>query len=166
MKIVNYDVSDALADRIDKVESAYGLQHFILKTLRCLERKYYPYCFHQEEDGNNQLPTEPIWTFEHYDYSNVSILVHTIPIYLRNSNQRDRKAETSIIDFLGAYFNNRNGQSPYIELYMKEISDTAGADDQHYLWLFTSTLIHELAHAAMDIFNRSNSFKLKCSDMS
>jgi hypothetical protein len=54
---------------------------------------------------------------------------------------------------LGAYYSNRHGDTPYIELYLKGIDDATNGNDEHFKWLFVKVLIHELAHAALDIFN-------------
>lgn len=60
---------------------------------------------------------------------------------------------------MGAYYSNRKGDSPYIELFLSAIDNSINNDENHFKWLFTKVLIHELAHAALDIFNleRNNS---------
>ena len=85
-------------------------------------------------------------------YENVATLVHTIPIYLREKKP-ERKDEEGIIDLLGAYYPNSKGGSPYIELFLTPIDASSNGDDDQFRWLFTKVLIHELAHAALDIFN-------------
>jgi hypothetical protein len=77
-------------------------------------------------------------------------LLHTIPVYLREKNKRDDDC-----DLLGTYHPDKN--NPYIELYMQDIWDAAKANDLHFKWLLTKVLIHELAHAALDIHNLENS---------
>ena len=39
---------------------------------------------------------------------------------------------------------------------MQDIWDAAKANDLHYKWLLTKVLIHELAHAALDVYNLEN----------
>lgn len=70
-------------------------------------------------------------------------LLYNIPIRLKKENKE--------INELGAYFSNENGNSPYIELYVDKILESANGKD--FKWLFTKVLIHELAHAALDINN-------------
>ena len=89
---------------------------------------------------------------EYEGYENIATLAHTIPIYLRHSKP-EKKDDNSIIDLLGAYYSNRHGDTPYIELYLKGIDDATNGNDEHFKWLFVKVLIHELAHAALDIFN-------------
>ena len=76
-------------------------------------------------------------------------LLHTIPVYLRAENKSREEG-----DLLGAYYPDKN--NPYIELYMQDIWDAAKANDLHYKWLLTKVLIHELAHAALDVYNLEN----------
>lgn len=89
-------------------------------------------------------------------------MLHTNPIYLRNSRSATlNKEETSnkeegyvdIIDLLGAYFLNKTKDAPYIELYVDTILNEVNTKGGKFEWLFTKVLIHELAHAALDINN-------------
>ena len=74
------------------------------------------------------------------------------------------------IDLLGAYFPIRTGDGPYIELYLENIYETILKDidrdyptlhatlkrskePEYFKNLVTIVLLHELAHAALDIFN-------------
>lgn len=102
---------------------------------------------------NTPLPLSQIWKFEDERYENIAALIHTIPIYLRDSKPKEIRDENSILDPLGAYYSNRKGDSPYIELFLSAIDNSANNDENHFKWLFTKVLIHELAHAALDIFN-------------
>ncbi len=151
MKIVNIDAPEQLAEKV--INS--GIPEFVIEVVRPLEREYYNQfiCEVYPANKNTPLPLSPIWKFENYGYENIAAIIHTIPIYLRDSRPEEIRDENSIIDFLGAYYSNRRGDSPYIELYLTTIDSSAENDDNHFVWLFTKVLIHELAHAALDIFS-------------
>lgn len=160
MKIVNLDAPEHLAEKVVELE----IPNFIIEVVRHLERD----CDHLARNQiimgvhsshNTTLPLSPIWKFEEQGYENIANLVHTIPIYLRDSKPKEIRDENSIIDLLGAYYSNRKGDSPYVELYLTAIDSSAQNNEKQFKWLFTKVLIHELAHAALDIFNleRNNS---------
>ena len=155
MKIVNLDAPRHLAEKVAKLE----IPNFIIEVIRHLERDYYVHFVHHEiicgvhSSHNTTLPLSPIWKFRKPRYENIATLIHTIPIYLRDSKPEEIRDENSIIDLLGAYYSNRNGDSPYIELFLSAIDNSINNDENHFKWLFTKVLIHELAHAALDIFN-------------
>lgn len=161
MKIVNLDAPEHLAKKVVKLE----IPNFIIEVVRHLERGCDVHLArHQIIRGvhsshNTTLPLLPIWKFEDTRYENIATLIHTIPIYLRDSKPKEIRDENSIIDLLGAYYSNRKGDSPYIELFLSAIDNSINNDENHFKWLFTKVLIHELAHAALDIFNleRNNS---------
>ena len=165
MKIVNMDAPRHLAKKIVELE----IPNFIIEIVQHLEkdyfRDYYVHFVHHEiicgvhSSHNTTLPLSPIWKFKEPEYENIATLIHTIPIYLRDSKPEEIRDENSIIDLLGAYYSNRNGDSPYIELFLSAIDNSINNDENHFKWLFTKVLIHELAHAALDIFNleRNNS---------
>ena len=165
MKIVNLDAPAHLAHKVVKLE----IPNFIIEVVRHLERDCYdchgPLAYYRQiifgvhSSHNTALPLSPIWKFENAGYENIATLIHTIPIYLRDSKPEEIRDENSIIDLLGAYYSNRNGDSPYIELFLSAIDNSINNDENHFKWLFTKVLIHELAHAALDIFNleRNNS---------
>ncbi len=165
MKIVNYDAPEHLAKKV----LHFRIPEFIHEVVRPLEDNYYnSFSSPQLVDGahhhysGTSFPLSPIWKFEVCDYENIAILLHTIPIYLRNSRPeavREVRDENriSIIDLLGAYYSNRKGDSPYIELYLTAIEDSTQNNDKHFKWLFAKVLIHELAHASLDIFNEEHS---------
>ena len=161
MKIVNLDAPRHLAKKVVELE----IPNFIIEIVQHLERDYYV-CFDHHEiicgvhsSHNTTLPLSPIWKFRKPRYENIATLIHTIPIYLRDSKPEEIRDENSIIDLLGAYYSNRKGDSPYIELFLSAIDNSINNDENHFKWLFTKVLIHELAHAALDIFNleRNNS---------
>ena len=160
MKIVNLDAPEHLAEKVVELE----IPNFIIEVVRHLERDYAHLTCHQiicgvHSSHNTTLPLTQIWKFEEMRYENIAALVHTIPIYLRDSRPEEIRDENSIIDLLGAYYSNRKGDSPYIELFLSAIDNSINNDENHFKWLFTKVLIHELAHAALDIFNleRNNS---------
>lgn len=157
MKITNIDAPEHLADKVRHLR----IQDFILDFIQPIEREYHGHFSHiYLSQGSHlyhrkkKLPVSPIWKFMEVGYENIAVLLHTIPIYLRDSRPEIRD-ENSIIDLLGAYYSNRGGESPYIELYLKPIDDSANNENE-YIWLFTKVLIHELAHAALDIFNQED----------
>ena len=159
MKIVNLDAPAHLADKVVELK----IPNFIIEVVRHLERDCYdchgPLFYYEQiifgvhSSHNTALPLSPIWKFENAGYENIATLIHTIPIYLRDSKPEEIRDENSIIDLLGAYYSNRKGDSPYIELFLSAIDNSINNDENHFKWLFTKVLIHELAHAALDIFN-------------
>lgn len=165
MKIVNLDAPAHLADKVVELK----IPNFIIEVVRHLDRDCYDcrdsLAYYRQiicgvhSSHNTALPLSPIWKFEHAGYENIATLIHTIPIYLRDSKPEEIRDENSIIDLLGAYYSNRKGDSPYIELFLSAIDNSINNDENHFKWLFTKVLIHELAHAALDIFNleRNNS---------
>lgn len=155
MKIVNLDAPEHLAEKVVELE----IPNFIIEVVRHLERDCYvrlachQIIFGVHSSHNTTLPLSPIWKFVHERYENIATLIHTIPIYLRDSKPEEIRDENSIIDLLGAYYSNRKGDGPYIELFLSAIDNSINNDENHFIWLFTKVLIHELAHAALDIFN-------------
>ena len=156
MKIVNIDAPENLTNKVVRL----SIPEFISEVVRPLEKVFYSRFSESQiifgvhsHNKNTSLPLSPIWKFELCGYENIAALLHAIPIYLRDSRPEIIRDENSIIDPLGAYYSNRKGASPYIELYLTAIDSSAGNDDKHFIWLFTKVLIHELAHAALDIFN-------------
>lgn len=171
MKILNYDAPEELVVKV--LEQA--ITDFILEVIRKQEAAFYhsdEFCFQmlcplqryeQGEVEERQLtecsleiftpisfdqclnPT-PIQKFTRASYRNIVSLLHTIPIYLREKDE---------CDLLGAYHPDKN--HPYIELYVQDIWDAAKANNLYFKWLLTKVLIHELAHAALDIHNLENS---------
>ena len=144
MKIANVDAPVFLVRKVADLR----IPGFISDVVRPLESVFYD-CFIQNACHQT---VSPIWKFDKQGYENIVVLLHTIPIYLRDSRP-EIPEEDSIIDPLGSYCSNRKGNSPYIELYLTAINDSAQGNDQHFKWLFTKVLLHELGHAALDIFN-------------
>ena len=164
MKIRNINVSEDLIIKI----SDLNIQLFVLDVIRPLEKELYSieneglglYYKYDRYDYLNRLLKEHIRIFSLDHYDSIATLVHTIPIYLKDKGMpleeyRELEGE-NCIDLLGAYFQNirqNNESNPYIELYVDRIYDSANKDDKKFKWLFAITLIHELAHAVLDILN-------------
>ena len=175
MKILNYDAPEELVIKV--LDQA--IPDFILEVIRKQEAAFYhgdefylqmlcPLQRYEQGEVEERPVTErskeiftpisfdqglsptPIRKFTRASYRNIVSLLHTIPVYLREKNKRDDEG-----DLLGTYHPDKN--NPYIELYMQDIWDAAKANDLHYKWLLTKVLIHELAHAALDIHNLENS---------
>ena len=151
MKIRNINVTDNLIKKISDLD----ILQFILEVIRPLEKEYYSkcdielYCRHPEKPEEK----EDIRKISLCGYENIATLVHTIPIKLKDKgalpkDNRELDGE-NCIDFLGVYFQN----SGYIELYVDRIYELANKDDKKFKWLFAKVLIHELAHAVLDILN-------------
>ena len=154
MKIVNVDAKQELVFKIINL----NIQKFVYDTIRPVAEILYSDRMYNSIDSIHrrhrpQVNTYPIRTFVYDRYENVSDLLHTIPIYLRE--YRPDNIENT--DKLGAYYSFTNSKkSPYIELYLHEINEVIKNDtnaDEHFKWLFTMVLIHELAHAALDVYN-------------
>lgn len=153
MKIANLDAPWHLAEKVERL----GIPNFIIEVVRPLEAEFYNrlsrMIYGGHSSNNTSLPLSQIWKFEEKGCENIVSLLHTIPVYLRDSRPKEIRDENSIIDLLGAYYSNRKGDSPYIELFLSAIDNSAKNDDKHFKWLFTKVLIHEMAHAALDIYN-------------
>jgi hypothetical protein len=166
MRIINID---ALNKHVELFVSK-RIPTYVRSFLEPQERKYYGE-FQKYQDISTQCPVSPVRKFECGWYENIAVLWHTIPIYLRDKRPEighDNDCK-SIIDPLGAYFPNRHGDDPYIELYLtdiygaaedfyemykdKTLLDTKPSVKEGFKFLSTIVLLHELAHAALDIFN-------------
>ena len=157
MKIVNIDAPGKIVEKVRDLK----ILPFILDVIKPLEEKYYglPASCQMEDTFSYDkpikivLPASPIrmYYYKVVGYENIVTLIHTIPIYLRNDEKESD--EIGNIDTLGAYYPNIKRDSPYIELFLTSISERAEGNDTHFKWLFTKVLLHELAHAAMDIHN-------------
>ena len=166
MKILNYDAPEELVIKV--LEQA--IPDFILEVIRKQEAAFYHgdefylqmlcplQCYEQGEESEGFTPISfdqclrptPIRKFTRASYRNIVSLLHTIPVYLRKNKRDDDEGG----DLLGAYYPDTN--NPYIELYMQDIWEAAKENDLHYKWLLTKVLIHELAHAALDVYNLEN----------
>jgi len=162
MKIANIDAKEEDLKKINFED----LFSFIYDVVRPLEKELFMLMKHQvympfHSPSPISLPTTPIRTFEDEGYENVANLLHTIPIYLRNERSEAKCEDEGEdkIDLWGAYFSNTKEDNPYIELFIAPILDCVKANKQKFKWLFTKVLIHELAHAAMDLNNLERSHR-------
>ena len=169
MKIRNINVSDNFISKISDLE----ILQFILEVIRPLEKELYSkcdielYCRHpeepeeetaevSEEEAAKKILSKDIRTISLCGYENIATYVHTIPINLKKKDEtskKDYRRENAIVEEFGAYFQKIGQYSGYIELYVDRIYDLANKEDKKFKWLFTKTLIHELAHAVLDILN-------------
>ena len=179
MKFLNYDAPERLVIKVLEL----AIPDFILEVIRKQEAAFYhgdefylqmlcPLQRYEQGEVEERPLTEcsleiftpisfdqclnptPIQKFTRASYRNIVSLLHTIPVYLRKNKRDDEEG-----DLLGAYYPDTN--NPYIELYMQDIWEAAKENDLHYKWLLTKVLIHELAHAALDVDNLENG---KCID--
>ena len=161
MKIVNIDVSKELAELFLDQKIPIFINGFVER----LEKVFYG-GFQDFQDISTKKSSAPIWKFERSRYENIAVLLHTIPVYLREYQGQDGR----ISDEFGAYISSCGRYTPYIELYLTKILDQAAKDVEKYhseynntqkkkkrniyfKHLVTKVLLHELAHAALDIFN-------------
>ena len=177
MKIINIDAPKELVKLF--FAAGYHIPDSIQKLLDRFETNYYRY-FKDYQDFTTRniflTPSHsPIWKFECGRYENIAVLWHTIPIYLRDKkpNIDERKFNNNIkciVDPLGAYISYWGNDTPHIELYLTDIYETIRQDiirrhptlhvtlreDREPVYfknLVTIVLLHELAHAALDIFS-------------
>ena len=103
-------------------------------------------------------PKKPaIWQFQDENYANIINLIHTVPIHIVESmsvNLPYKEGVCMRIDPLGAYIHTKSKESPRIELFMDKLIENADSSE-HFVWLVTMTIFHEMAHAALDIFNNN-----------
>ena len=169
MKIRNINVTDNLIKKISDLD----ILQFILEVIRPLEKEYYSkcdielYCRHPEkpeeetasgskEDRAKKILSKDIRTISLCGYENIATYVHTIPIFFKEKgklSKKDYRYENAIVEEFGAYSQKFGQYSGYIDLYVDRIYELANKDDKKFKWLFTKTLIHELAHAVLDILN-------------
>ena len=177
MKIINIDAPKELVKLF--FAAGYHIPDSVQKLLDRFETNYYRY-FKDYQDFTtchiSLTPSHsPVWKFECGKYENIAVLWHTIPIYLRGDDKRPilnqgQHEEKRIVDPLGAYISYGGNATPYIELYLTDIYETIREDiirrhptlhftlreDREPVYfknLVTIVLLHELAHAALDIFN-------------
>ena len=153
MRIIDQDFGSYLSrDYLQRETKGLHIPEFVLEVLRPLEKEYYA------DDHFIVHPhyiQSPLWEFEErFQHTSIAILVHTVPIFLRYHHDPNVEPdENSIIELLGAYYSGRNGGSPHVELYLQTIYQSAKGKGVHFKWLCTIVLLHELAHAALDIRN-------------
>ena len=173
MKIINIDAPKELVELF--LSASYHILDYIQCVLDKFEKDYYDN-FNVYQDVAKQHPFHsPVWKFECGRYENIAVLWHTIPIYLRGDDKRPipnqgQYEEKRIVDPLGAYISYWGNDTPHIELYLTDIYETilkdidrdypdyypsqkAPKERGYFKNLVTVVLLHELAHAALDIFN-------------
>ena len=166
MKITNFDV-DVHADKDLEHNLIYSLE-FCSHFFASLQERYSHEFVHGlipdiffPNHGPHPEELTPIWKCkdEHEYKANILHFAHTIPIVLkedplkRDPREEERKTEYPITEIWGMYISGRNNKTPYIELYPRNIDRSTHGNDEHFKWLFTKVLIHELAHAVLDMFN-------------
>lgn len=170
MKIINIDAEKKHAQLIvDK-----DIPVFVMSFLKSLEHVFYhDFLDYQNIDIQHFTPS-PVRKFENGKYENIAVLLHSVPIYLRDDDTRpihyqEQYKEIRIVDPLGAYISRGAYKTPYIELYLTKIYraakkfyeiytrnewfDRNPTVEEGFKMLLTKVLFHELAHAALDIFN-------------
>ena len=131
----------------------------ILNKNAKLHREYRAVAFDQLAGfyGANGRRAPKIWQFQDENYATILDLIHAIPIHLVESmsvNLQYKEGVCMRIDPLGAYVHTKSKESPRIELFMDKLIENADSSE-HFVWLATMTIFHELAHAALDIFNNN-----------
>jgi len=175
MKIKNIDASEKLMEKLVNCNVFQLIRDTFRQVENELDLKNGRDLPSSDERGQAILHTfSPIRFFDNYDsFHVIANMLHTIPIYVRDSRPK-RTYDEDIVDEFGAYYQNRRGISPYIELYVTPMYDKVATDeeiakwsfpetltpippetslDEKFTWLFVETLIHELAHATLDIAN-------------
>ena len=174
MRIINIDAPKKHAELF----VSKRIPTYVRSFLEPQERKYYRE-FQNYQDISTRCAASPIRKFECGWYENIAVLWHTIPIYLcakcpdhlrRMYKDQYNEQHECTIDLLGAYFPIRTDDGPYIELYLEDIFTEAEdyvetnypneyepvkqqKKEEYFKHLVTIVLLHELAHAALDIFN-------------
>ncbi len=107
--------------------------------------------------GSKGRRAPKIWQFQDENYATIIDLIHAIPIHLVESMPANLPYKEGVcmrIDQLGAYIHTKSKESPRVELFMDKLIETADSSE-HFVWLVTMTIFHEMAHAALDIFNNN-----------
>ena len=172
MKIINIDAPKEFVEKIWEVE--IPLPNSLKILLEKFEAKYYNYKNFKVYQDVTKLHTShsPVWKFESGRFENIAVLRHTIPIYLRDEAPEIERFNNNckcIVDPLGAYISYWGNYTPHVELYLPKIYREAEKIYEYAIeneWfdrnssvlevfklLSTIVLLHELAHAALDIFN-------------
>ena len=176
LDIRNVNVSDDLIRKISDLD----IPQFVLDVIRPLEKDFYSKCDVElyrrnlqetKEDPTKEVFSKDIRMNSLCGYENIANLIYIIPIFLKEKveiNKEYYRGHGDIIEPLGAYFKNLrrhaflreyDESNPYIELYVDKIYESANEDAQTFKWLFTKTLIHELAHAVLDNYNSEINYR-------
>ena len=170
MKIINIDAPKEYVKLIGA--SGIPLPNFIKILLEEFEGDYYDNSEVLQNIIKPHTSHSSVWKFECGMYENIAVLRHTIPIHLRDKALEIDRFNNNckcIVDPLGAYISYWGRYTPHIELYLPKIYREAEkfhklCKEQQLLptnpsvlegfkFLSTIVLLHELAHAALDIFN-------------
>ena len=170
MKIINIDAPKGFVEKI--WEAGIPLPNSIKILLEEFEGDYYDNVEVLQNIIKQHTSHSPVWKFECGMYENIAVLRHTIPIHLRDKAPEIDRFNNNckcIVDPLGAYISYWGRYTPHIELYLPKIYREAEKFHQickenkllrpnpsvpeGFKFLSTIVLLHELAHAALDIFN-------------
>ena len=170
MKIINIDAPKEFVEKIWGVR--IPLPNSIKILLEEFEGDYYDNFEVLQNIIKPHTSHSSVWKFECGMYENIAVLRHTIPIHLRDKALEIDRFNNNckcIVDPLGAYISYWGRYTPHIELYLPKIYREAEkfhklCKEQQLLptnpsvlegfkFLSTIVLLHELAHAALDIFN-------------
>jgi hypothetical protein len=170
MKIINIDAPKEFVEKIWNVR--IPLPNSIKILLEEFEGDYYDNFEVLQNIIKPHTSHSSVWKFECGMYENIAVLRHTIPIHLRDKALEIDRFNNNckcIVDPLGAYISYWGRYTPHIELYLPKIYREAEkfhklCKEQKLLptnpsvlegfkFLSTIVLLHELAHAALDIFN-------------
>ena len=170
MKIINIDAPKEFVEKIWDVR--IPLPNSIKILLEEFEGDYYDNFEVLQNIIKPHTSHSSVWKFECGMYENIAVLRHTIPIHLRDKALEIDRFNNNckcIVDPLGAYISYLGRYTPHIELYLPKIYREAEkfhilCKEQKLLptnpsvlegfkFLSTIVLLHELAHAALDIFN-------------
>lgn len=141
------------------VMKSMELAQQILNKNAKLHREYRAVAFDQLAGfyGANGRKAPKIWQFQDENYANIINLIHTVPIHIVESMPENLPYKEGVcirIDSLGAYIHTKSNELPRIELFMDKLIENADTTEL-FVWLVTMTIFHELAHAALDIFNNN-----------
>ena len=170
MKIINIDAPKEYVKLIGA--SGIPLPNFIKILLEEFEGDYYDNFEVLQNIIKPHTSHSSVWKFECGMYENIAVLRHTIPIHLRDKALEIDRFNNNckcIVDPLGAYISYWGRYTPHIELYLpkiyceaekfhklckeQELLPTNPSVLEGFKFLSTIVLLHELAHAALDIFN-------------
>lgn len=145
MNVINIDVNFIGRENLENM--VYEAFYFTREVLDQYYKNNHHRCLYSGIDNIVGNPiSRPIHKVLDAELVNICDFLHTIQIQLHERNHEKEG------DLLGKYCPDPNGKQPHIELYVMDIWDEVKSDIE-FQWLFTKVLIHELAHATMDIYN-------------
>lgn len=152
MNVINIDVNFIGRENLENM--VYEAFYFTREVLDQYYKNNHHRCLYSGIDNIVGNPiSRPIHKVLDAELVNICDFLHTIHIYLKKEWGSGESKEGEIIDLLGAYYH--SDVQPHIELYVLAIKDAVKQEKNPnaFKWLFTKVLIHELAHATMDIYN-------------